>query len=104
MARMIAIYKTPKDAAAFDKHYYEVHIPLAKKLTGLMSYDVARSPIISPTGHSDIYCIGTLEFESMDAMKAAFASPEGKACAADRKVLAPNNDDVQIYLFDVKDV
>jgi uncharacterized protein (TIGR02118 family) len=104
MARMIAIYKTPKDVAAFDKHYFEVHIPLAKKLPGLIKYDVGRSPVISTTGHSDTYCIGTLHFDSLDAIKTAFASPEGQACAADRKILAPGNDDVQIYLFDTVDV
>lgn len=104
MARMIAIYKTPKDPAAFDKHYFEVHIPLAKKLPGLIKYDVGRIPIFSPTGHSDIYCIGTLYFENMDAIKAAFASPEGQACAADRRVLAPGNEDIQIYLFETVDV
>ena len=32
MARMLVIYKTPKDPAAFDKHNFEVHVPLAKKL------------------------------------------------------------------------
>ena len=104
MARMIAIYKTPKDTDAFDKHYFEVHIPLAKKLPGLIKYDVGRSPIFSTTGHSDIYCIGTLHFESLDAIKAAFASPEGHACAVDRKILAPDNEDVQIYVFDTVDV
>ena len=51
-----------------------------------------------------IYCIGTLHFESLDAIKTAFASPVGQACAADRKILAPNNDDVQIYVFDTVDV
>ena len=34
MARMLVIYKTPQDTAAFDKHYFEVHIPLAKQLPG----------------------------------------------------------------------
>jgi uncharacterized protein (TIGR02118 family) len=104
MARMIAIYKTPKDRAAFDQHYFEVHIPLAKKLPGLIKYDVGTSPIISPTGHTDVYCIGTLHFDSMDAIRLAFASPEGQACAKDRKILAPDNEDVQIYLFDTVDV
>ena len=101
---MIAIYKTPKDIEAFDKHYFEVHIPMAKKLPGLLKYDVGRSPIISTTGHSDIYCISTLYFESLDAIKIAFASPQGQLCAADRRILAPENDDVQIYLFDTVDV
>jgi uncharacterized protein (TIGR02118 family) len=100
MARMIAIYKTPKDPEAFIKHYYEVHIPLAKKLKGLIRYEVAEAPIMSPTGHKGVFCIGSLDFESMEAMKAAFASDEGKACAADRRILAPNDEDVQIYLFD----
>ena len=101
---MIAIYKTPKDKDAFDKHYFEVHIPLAKKLPGLIKYDVGKSPIISTTGHSDTYCIGTLHFDSLDAIKTAFASPQGQARAADRKIFASNNDDVQIYLFDTMDV
>jgi uncharacterized protein (TIGR02118 family) len=104
MARMIAIYKTPKDKDAFDKHYCEVHIPLAKKLPGLIKDEVGRGAIISTTGHSDVYCIGTLHFDSLDAIKTAFASPQGQACAADRKILAPDNDNVQIYLFDTVEV
>jgi uncharacterized protein (TIGR02118 family) len=28
-ARMVVIYNTPKDTVAFDKHYHEVHVPLA---------------------------------------------------------------------------
>lgn len=104
MARMIAIYKTPEDKEAFDKHYLEVHIPLAKKLPGLIKYDVSLNPIMSTTGHSETYLIGTLHFESLDAIKEAFASETGKACAADRKILAPDNDKIQIYLFDIKEV
>ena len=104
MARMIAIYKTPKDPEAFDRHYFEVHIPLAKTLPGLIKYDVGKQPILSTTGHTNVYCIGTLHFESLDAIKAAFASPQGQACALDRKILAPANDDVQIYIFDTVDV
>lgn len=29
MACMLVIYKTPQDPAAFDKRYFETHIPLA---------------------------------------------------------------------------
>ncbi len=32
---MVVVYKTPPDPAAFEKHYFETHIPLAKKLPGL---------------------------------------------------------------------
>ena len=34
MAHIVVMYKTPKDAAAFDKHNAETHIPIAKKATG----------------------------------------------------------------------
>ena len=34
MARMVAIYNTPKDTLVFDKHYFEVPIPLAKNCPG----------------------------------------------------------------------
>ncbi len=57
MARMVAIYKTPKDIQAFDKHYFEVHIPMAKKLPGLIKYDVGGSPIISTTGHTGVIAL-----------------------------------------------
>jgi uncharacterized protein (TIGR02118 family) len=34
MARLVVLYKTPRDAAAFDKHYFDRHVPLAKKIPG----------------------------------------------------------------------
>jgi uncharacterized protein (TIGR02118 family) len=103
MAIMTVIYKTPKDKEAFDKHYFEVHVPLAKQLPGLIKYEVGRGPIISTTGDNDVYLIGYLFFDSMEAMKASFATEIGKDCAADRKILA-GDDMVQIYLSDVSAV
>ena len=41
MAQLLVLYKTPKDAAAFDKHYAEKHAPLAKKIPGLRKYDLS---------------------------------------------------------------
>ncbi len=31
MAQLVVMYKTPRDAAAFDKHYFDKHVPLAKR-------------------------------------------------------------------------
>ena len=100
MARMVVIYKQPKNPEEFNKHYYDVHIPLALKIPGLKKYEISRGPIISTTGHS-AYLVAVISFESMDTLKAGFASPEGQACAEDRKKLA-SNEDVQIFLFDNK--
>jgi len=104
MARMVVIYRTPKDPAAFDAHYFDVHVPLAKKLPGLRKYEVSRRPIATPAGGPEPYLVGILYFDDMTSMRAAFATPEGKACAADRRVLAPEDGDVQMYLFDVAEV
>jgi len=103
MARMVVIYKTPTDPGAFDAHYFSVHVPLVKKLPGLRGYDVSRGPVLTPTG-PEPYLVATLHFDDRVSILGAFASPEGKACAADRRVLAPNDADVQIHLFDTADV
>ena len=88
MAKMTVIYKTPKDKDFFEKHYFEVHVPLAKKLPGLIKYEINDGPIVSTTGHSDVYRIAHLYFDSPDAMMKAFRSETGEKCAADRKILA----------------
>jgi uncharacterized protein (TIGR02118 family) len=100
MAQMIIIYKTPKDPNAFNKHYFEVHVPLAKQLPGLRKYEVSKGPIVSLAGAADTYFIATLHFDSVAAIKEAFASECGRACAADRRILAPDDKDVQMFLLD----
>jgi len=103
-ARMVVIYKRPADPQAFEKHYFDVHIPLAKTLPGIRKYEVSRTPLTTLLGNPDTYLIGTLHFDNLAAIRAAFASPEGRACAADRKILAPNDADVQMFLFESAEV
>ena len=83
MADLIVLYKTPKDATAFDKYYFGTHIPIAKKIPGLRKYVATKGPIATPGGPSNLHLIATLSFDSMAAIAAAFASAEGKATAAD---------------------
>jgi len=104
MARMVVIYRTPKNVEAFDRHYFEVHVPLAKKLPGLRKYEISQGPIAVLAGSSDVYLIGTLHFDDLAAMKKAFASPEGQAAAADRRVYAPDETGVQMFLFEDREV
>lgn len=104
MARLVAIYKTPADVEAFEKHYFETHIPLAKKMPGFKKYDVSRRPVSVIAGAEDVYLIGTVYFDDLEAMQKAFASPEGHACAADRQAYAPDSTGVQIFAFDSDEV
>ena len=102
MAQVVVTSKTPKDAAAFDKHYAETHIPLAKKMPGLRKYQVSKGPVATPAGPSGIHLIATLTFDDMAAVGAAFGSAEGRATAADVPKFASGGAD--IVFFDTKEV
>jgi uncharacterized protein (TIGR02118 family) len=104
MARMIVIYRTPQNVEAFDRHYFEIHVPLAKKIPGLRKYEVSDGPIATPVGTPDVYRIGTLYFDDLAAIEKAFASPEGQAARVDRRLFAPDDSGVQMFLFDNREV
>ena len=101
MARMVVIYKTPANQAEFDKHYYEVHVPMAKGLIGLEKYEISAGPVTQMGAASDAYLVAILYFPSLAAIQQAFATDLGKACAADRRILAAD-DRVQMFLYDDK--
>ena len=104
MARMLVIYRTPKDVEAFDRHYFDVHVPLAWKTPGLRRYEVSDGRIATPVGASGVHRIGTLHFDDLAAIEKAFASPEGRAAGADRRLFAPDESGVQMFLFASRDV
>jgi uncharacterized protein (TIGR02118 family) len=104
MARMVVIYRTPENMEAFDRHYFEIHVPLAKKIPGLRKYEVSDGPIATPVGTANIHRIGTLYFDDLAAIEKAFASAEGQAAGADRRRFAPDDSGVQMFLFDNREV
>ncbi|MFY9891705.1 MAG: EthD family reductase [Streptosporangiaceae bacterium] len=81
MARFLAVYEVPADPEAFDRHYREVHLPLIRRLPGLRRYSVGRD--VAALHGAPCYLITELEWDSMDELRAAFASPAGCATAAD---------------------
>jgi uncharacterized protein (TIGR02118 family) len=103
-ARMVVIYRIPKDREAFDRHYFDIHVPLAKKLPGLRKYEVSDGPISMPAGAFEVHRIGTLFFDDLAAIAHAFASPEGQAAAADRRRFAPDDSGVQMFLYESAEV
>ena len=94
MADLVVLYKMPTDPAAFDKHYYETHIPLVKKMPGLRKYTVTKGPIMTPRSPSPLHLIATLTFDDMAAIDVARASPEGQAAAADVTTFATGGAEV----------
>ena len=102
MAQLVVMYKTPKDTAAFDKYYFEKHIPIAKKIPGLRKYEVSQGPVASPAGPSGLHLIAILTFDNLAAIQAAFASAEGRATAADVPTFASGG--VDMIFFDTREV
>jgi uncharacterized protein (TIGR02118 family) len=102
MARLLVMYKTPRDAAAFDKHYAEKHIPLAKKIPGVRKYEISKGNVATPGGPAAYHLIAILQFDDVAAIQKAFASPEGQAAVADVQTFATGG--VDIFLFDSQEV
>ena len=82
MVRLLVLYGQPKDPAAFDKYYQEVHIPLAKKMKGLKKWTIGKV-LGAPNGPSPYYYVADLYAESRATMEAILATPEGQAAVAD---------------------
>ena len=102
MARLVVMYRTPKDAAAFDKYYFETHIRTAKKIPGLKKYEVSQGPVVTPAGPSGLHLIATLHFDDLAAIQRAFASAEGQATAVDVQTFATGG--VDMFLFDSREI
>ena len=93
MVRLLVLYNRPDDAAAFDKHYTEVHIPLAKKLPGLLRYTISRN--LPPD--AQYYLVAELDWEDMAAAHAALGAPVGAETAADVAKFATTGASTLLY-------
>lgn len=85
MIKYVALYRKPADADTFDRRYFEEHMPLVAKTPGLARAEVAKVARVFVPGFltgAEPYLIAELYFESKDAMKAAFGSPEWQAAGA----------------------
>jgi len=77
-----ALYRTPEDPAAFEQHYFGTHVPLVEKTPGLVANRVHRVTR-QFVGEPGYHLLAELVFESPEAMKAGFRSPEWAASGAD---------------------
>jgi len=74
---LVALYAQPDDPQAFDKAYFETHIPLIRKVPGLQQVDLKR---VQRTLMGDgCYMLAVMHFEDESALKTAMRSPQMKA-------------------------
>jgi uncharacterized protein (TIGR02118 family) len=82
MVKLIALYSRPEDPAAFDRHYRDVHTPLAAKMPGLRKLELL--PVTgSPMGEARYHLVAQMTFDSLEDARAALKSPEGMAAGKD---------------------
>lgn len=83
MHQLIALYNQPEDPAAFDKHYTEVHAPIAKRLAGLERYTLTHPGPDADGNPPQHYLIAVLDFTDGAALQAALGSEAGQEAVAD---------------------
>jgi uncharacterized protein (TIGR02118 family) len=80
-ARFVVMYDTPSDVDAFERHYNDVHIPLAKQYPGLRRYTCSHGPAV--VIGEPCYMIVMLDWDDMPALETALKSEIGQRTAED---------------------
>ena len=87
--KLTIVYGTPDDAAAFDKHYDEVHTPIVKRWEGVQRIEIAHvtgGPGGSP---SPYHLITEIYFGDEAALNDALSSEPGREAGKDFMSIAP---------------
>jgi uncharacterized protein (TIGR02118 family) len=98
--KLTVVYDNPKDPAAFEKHYKDVHVPLALKVPGLKRAEFAKVFPKEDGSPTPAYRTADLYFDDYDSACTALATPEGQAAAQDAVQLATGG--VRFLLSDIE--
>jgi len=87
--KIVVLYPPQPDPEAFKAYYLKTHIPLVRKMPGLLAlrYSFAVQGV---GGAAPYFCIFEAEFRDGAALGAAMGSPEGQAVAGDVANFAKN--------------
>jgi uncharacterized protein (TIGR02118 family) len=87
--KLVVLYTRPDDPSAFDRHYFDAHMPLVNVVPGLQRAETGRMVAALDGGEQTYYRVAELYFADQAALEAAFGSDQGKAAAADYQQIAP---------------
>jgi len=97
---MVAEFDLEQSAGldAAEKHYLGVHVNIARRLPGLRNYIIGK--LLKTAGSEDSrYRMATLVFDSLDAYRAAYASPAGLELLEDETATIRN---ARVYRLDAR--
>lgn len=78
MTKLVAWYAKPDDPAAFDRQYFEGHLPLVRKIPGLRRLEVTRFLGVPGGGEPPYYLMAELYFDDEPSLHAGLASAESR--------------------------
>jgi len=83
MVRLTVLYGQPVDRAAFDRYYWEVHVPLASKMRGWTRWTI--EPVLATPDEPlpPYHMVVGLYATSREEMERLLATPEARAASAD---------------------
>ena len=87
--KLVVLYTHPDDPDAFDRYYFDTHVPLVNVIPGLQRAETGRLVAALDGGEQTYYRVAELYFADQAALEAAFGSDEGKATATDYQQIAP---------------
>ena len=95
MVKLVVTYGHPEDAEAFEKYYFETHMPIAAKIP---AKKVEISKLIgTPDGQAaGNYRMAELYFDSLEDLQMHMGSPEGQAAVNDIPNFATGGVDVSV--------
>jgi uncharacterized protein (TIGR02118 family) len=82
MHKVVVLYPYPQDEAKFRAYYASGHIPIARKIPGLIASRYSMA-VEGMGAASPYFCIFEAEFADAAAMASGMGSPEGRATGAD---------------------
>ena len=87
MYQLVALFRQPADPQAFEDAYWNSHVPLAKKIPGLVYLGVSKFHP-GKDGPAKYYQMSVLSFADKDSFKAAMKSPENAEAGANLMTFA----------------
>jgi uncharacterized protein (TIGR02118 family) len=98
--KLTVVYDNPKDPAAFETHYKNVHVPLAKKFPNARRAEFAKVFPKEDGSPTPAYRTADFWFDDYKTACAAIAMPEGQAAIKDALQLATGG--VRFLLSDIE--
>ncbi len=98
--KLTVVYDNPKDPAAFEKHYKEVHVGLAGKIPNVTKVELAKVFPKEDGSPTPAYRTADLYFDTYDSACAAVATPEGQAAIKDALLIGTGG--VKFLLSDIE--